>query len=223
MKLMTLTVLAYGRPMGIHTRQANLDKWRPRLCRAICISFGGGQGRNGGLNRGMDGRDQTVEVFGVRGLSRWRCLLLWMCVHRRRAPLGPAWWCCQIKGWGAEGLMADLRHMCTIFWGCEYVCNYCIWSLGKHHCRKRNLQEGKWWAVFELHHANTCDVAWWLPGYLVKTYCTARLYRTKSIWPLCVTLTFCHAALTSRVSLLFICWRRAKVINSGGFNIPSDM
>lgn len=110
MKLMTLTVLAYGRPMGIHTRQANLDKWRPRLCRAICISFGGGQGRNGGLNRGMDGRDQTVEVFGVRGLSRWRCLRLWMCVHRCRAPLGPAWWCCQIKGWGAEGLMADVRH-----------------------------------------------------------------------------------------------------------------
>lgn len=57
----------------------------------------------------------------------------------------------------------------------------------------RRSQEGKEWAVFELHHANTCDVAWWLPDHWEKTYCTVRLY--------CPTALLYTDSLTRKVFL----------------------
>lgn len=98
-KLMMLTALAYGCLMGIHTRHTNLDKWCPRLCRPICISFGGGHGR-------------TDKEFG---LVRAR--------HSRvsdRAPSGDVWWRCLIKG--------AVRHL-EGWWltcVCSQVCHFCI-------------------------------------------------------------------------------------------------
>lgn len=69
---------------------------------------------NWGLNRGLDGRHQTDEEFElVRGkhsrVSDW-------------APDGHVWWCCQIKGRAAMGLMAVVY----LFTSLSFLYCYCI-------------------------------------------------------------------------------------------------
>lgn len=54
MKLITITGLAYGFPMGIHTWSSNLDKWCPRLRCSVCVALRGGEGEGGRREGGRD-------------------------------------------------------------------------------------------------------------------------------------------------------------------------
>lgn len=96
---MMLTALAYGCLVGIHTQYTNLDKWCPRLCRPICISFGGGHGR-------------TDEEFGLVRAKHWSSS------QWPRVMALPAKRSSQASG----GLMADL----CLFTGLSFLYCCCI-------------------------------------------------------------------------------------------------
>lgn len=69
----------------------------PQVVQAYLHSIWWRPQENWGLNKGTDGR-QTDEVFGLVREKHGR-VYVW-------APDGHVWWCCQIKGQAAVGLMA---------------------------------------------------------------------------------------------------------------------
>lgn len=103
MKLMTLTAQAYGCPMRIHTQRTNLDKWCPRLCGAICISFGEAL-EQAGLKR------DVWERYNRRCSQGWRHRKMEVFTHvdvcECGLPVGCAWCCCQIKGLDVMEMLA---------------------------------------------------------------------------------------------------------------------